>query len=267
MFFSGVNELAGVNVTYHSPDQVCQECLAEIHTNSSYWEICFERTQDNQRIYTGDNKLYRVRYGDLEIGPVVYKKSTRGRRLWINLNKLVLTEPEIDTEILVPTYGNKLRPMRDGDCIKRYTQSNPRVSKIYIKGNPDGERIKWGIPFLEVDPVWIGWKPIYQNLSRDVAVYQDVTTKIPAKYNAFNDTWSKPYNYTSKVYSHTITEYYNGKRVGVKVGGKDYKGYFNVEGNYLIKWNWYIGDRNFEEYGRCREYEKRKGGCKETKLI
>ncbi len=246
MLFAGIDELAGVTVTYHSPDQVCQECQAEIHINTTYWEICYEYSNKNE---------------------FLYKKSSRGRRLWVNLNKIVLTEPVIEVEILVPTYGKKLRPIKDGDCSKRYTKANPRVSKIYIKGNPDGERIKWGLPFLDVDPDWIGWKPIYKNLSRQKEVYQSVKIEVPSVYTEKNDTWSKAYNYTTKEYSHTITEYYQGKRIGIKVGGVEYKGNYNVDGDNLVSWKYEIGDRNFIEYGACRKYEVEKGVCTERSLI
>ncbi|KKK99161.1 hypothetical protein LCGC14_2635520, partial [marine sediment metagenome] len=54
-----------------------------------------------------------------------------------------------------------------------------RNGKIYISGNPDGEIIKWGVPFLEVDPEWIGWKPIYEPLTRQKEVYENVFIKVP----------------------------------------------------------------------------------------
>jgi len=244
ILFSGLGELSGVDVTYHSPDQVCQECMAEIHINTTYWEICYEHSDSED---------------------ILFKKQSRSRRLWVNLNKVVLTEPEIETQILVPTYGNKLRPIKDGDCNRRYTQSNPRVSKIYIKGNPNGETIKWGVPFLKVDPVWIGWKPTYENLSKEVEIWKFINITVPSEYNEVNKTWSKEYTYPKRIYSHTETQYYQGKRKGVKVAGKEYLN-SNVNGNTLYKCNFDVGDRNWDEFPK-RNYEIEKGVCEEIELL
>jgi len=41
----------------------------------------------------------------------------------------------------------------------------------------------------------------------------------------------------------------------------------NVKDNKVIEWAYPIGDRNFEEFGTCREYEKQKGMCKETSIL
>lgn len=41
----------------------------------------------------------------------------------------------------------------------------------------------------------------------------------------------------------------------------------NIEGNTLIKWNVPVGDRNFEQFGRCRDFEISNGVCTEVDLI
>ena len=41
----------------------------------------------------------------------------------------------------------------------------------------------------------------------------------------------------------------------------------NVQDNLLIEWSVPIGTRNFEEYGRCRKFEKFKNVCQETNLL
>jgi hypothetical protein len=243
ILFSGIDELAGVTVTYHSPDQVCKECLAEIHVNTTYWEICFEHSNRDD---------------------IVFKKSSRGRRLWINLNKLVLTDPLIKTEIFVPTYGNNIRLMKDGDCLKRYSQKYfPRVNKLYIYGEPDGEKVKWGVPFLNVDPVWIGWKEVYNNIT--VPVYSSEVVVVPEIKHP-NNTIIKAYNYTNR----TVIGYKTvpGKRIGTKIAGKTYPNSI-VNNETLIQWDYPVGNRNMDACGGCQcdWWTIPEQGCTEIKFI
>ncbi len=151
--FNVIDELAGTEVTYYFSDDRCSDCNI-IQINTSYWEYCFEHSERED---------------------VLYKKSTRGRRLWFNLNKIGLGK----VDSYVSSYGKTIRPLKDGDCIKRYTKKNPRAGKIYLKSEESN----------------------------------------------------------------------------------------NINEGYLVTWSVPIGDRNFEEYGRCRKYEIEKGVCKETNLL
>lgn len=49
---------------------------------------------------------------------------------------------------------------------------------------------------------------------------------------------------------------------GIKIEGKEYYDNFNYKLNKdATIWAFPIGDRNMAEYGRCRDYEIRKGVC------
>ncbi len=220
--------LTGVSTTY-TGDIVCsEECVVYVNVTSTYWRICF-----------ADNF------------------------------ELVQTIPDVEVETYVPARGIGNWRLFDPtkDCIERKNKYNylPNRFKIIAKGN--GERIKWSVDKFDIDPIMISSKIIYENISKQKKTYQDVKVQVPSKYSEVNKTWSKAYNYTIKEYSHTITQYYPGKRIGIKVGGEDYIGDYNVKDDYLVKWSVPIGDRNFEEYGGCRDYEKAKGVCTESKLI
>ena len=282
--FSGLDELAGTEVIYHTGDEVCQDCIAKIEVNTTYWEYCFEHLKEGQTIYVpGKYALQKTLVNESIISStVLYKKSTRGRRLWINLDLIAFTNPDISADVMVNTiksyatlkhedYGY-LRPIKDGDCLKRYTKANPRTAKMYIIGNPDGELVKWGVSFLSVDPYWIGWKVLYENLSKQVPVYEDKLIEVKPEYSIINNTWSESsFNIDKKLVSYN-TEYYDGERIGVIVGGKDYIGEYNVDGQNLIFHTVPTGDRNLEKCPGCKcewwtsDYEREKGTCTETKL-
>lgn len=250
--FSALFLLTGVDYTY-TEDSVCNglECTAYINVTTSYWRVCFADYTDTK--YENET---------------LFKKQTRSRTLHVNLNKIdnvIKTEPEIPVDWLVPTYGNKWRPLKDGDCWDRL-----KVNKIKLVGHPkEGQVIKWTIDLdkVQIDPIWVSYNYIYENLSKEVNVYEYNTIEVKPVYNEKNSTWSDAYNYTERTLVGTKTEYYDGKRLGVKAGDTTYLGKVNIEDNYLAEWNVPIGDRNFEEYGRCREYEKKLGVCNELDLL
>lgn len=257
ILFSGLGELAGVTVTYHSPDQVCKECVAEIHVNSTYWEICFEHSERED---------------------VIFKKQSRSRRLWVNLDKIVLTDPPIVTRVLVPTvkrysefeYNNGYwREIKDGDCIKRYhSVYRTAVNKILITGNPEGNRIKWGVPFLGVDPDWIGWDYVYETKTVKEPIYEETVVEVKPVYNEKNQTWSEGYNkIIRKIVGYKTKEVKKIVPNKVKVAGEYYdNANVNEEKGYLYKCNIPLGDRNWKEYP-MRQYEIKKGVCNLTWLI
>jgi hypothetical protein len=114
---------------------------------------------------------------------------------------------------------------------------------------------------------FVSYQPIYKVEQREVSTYRVDVVEIPSIYNDQNKTWSEPYNYTIRVDTGKKIEYFNESRIGFKIGSKDYLGYNNIKGNNLIEWTVPIGDRNFDEFGSCRDYEKQKGVCKETSLF
>ena len=106
----GLLNLAGIS---HSDDgdKVCTDCFSEIRVFSTYWDIKVE--------HAGEDR------------DVVFKKRTRSRTIWVNLDKieqLVTTDPSIKVDILVPTnriasteinhpeYG-RLRFLKEGDSL------------------------------------------------------------------------------------------------------------------------------------------------------
>lgn len=101
---------------------------------------------------------------------------------------------------------------------------------------------------------------IYENLSKSVPVYDSVCTPtIDAKNLSHTEdciTQIKEYK----------TEYYNGKRIGVRTNKEEVYGFVNVKDEKVAQWSVPIGDRNFEEFGRCRPYEIEKGVCTEKNL-
>ena len=258
--FSGLFQLTGMNYT-HSGDSVCDslECVAYINVTTTYWRICFD-------YYDG------TKY---ENETILFKKWSpaygyRSRTLHVDLDKVgtvISTEPKIEMEWFVPTRGRgNWRPLKGGDCWNRL-----RVNKIKLVGHPEeATRIKWDFNLgdkVAIDPVFISWNVKYENLSKQVSIYDNRIVIIKPIYFAKNNSWTKSHNYTNKTIIGYKTEYYNGKRIGVKVGNKEYGHDTNVVGDKLIEWSVPIGDRNFKEYGRCRAYEKAKGVCTETKII
>ncbi len=154
---AGLLNLSGMTYV-HSGNIVCTDCISQISVNSTYWEVCAEHAGQDEG--------------------VLFKKMSRSRRLWVNMDKVesvVLTEPYIQTEIMVPTikrlatikhedYGY-LRPLKDGDCfIPRFSQKyNPNGGRFYIHGiKPETVTVKWSFILdsslsqtIDIDPLWL----------------------------------------------------------------------------------------------------------------
>ncbi len=133
------------------------------------------------------------------------------------------------------------------------------------------QRIKWD--FGTLDPVIVGYKYMYENLSKQVSVYRK--DLIEVKENCFSNittlsTQCNPaYNYTTKTLTGYKTEYYDGKRIGVDVGGETYNTpnlNINAKEGYLYICKIPVGDRNWEEYP-MRQFEIDKGVCKKIDLL
>ena len=105
----------------------------------------------------------------------------------------------------------------------------------------------------------ISWDIEYENKSKLVSVYTQVCTPtIDAKNVSHTEDCITETTYKTK--------YYRGERIGLNVAG-DICFDCNIEGNILSDWSVPIGDRNFKEFGRCMEHEKRKRVCKEIEII
>jgi len=138
----------------------------------------------------------------------------------------------------------------DKIIIKYRPTSDYEVYKVRLF-DPELEDIK------EVKPS--SFSVIYENLSKQVPIYTKVCTPtINAKNVSHIEDCIYEVSYK--------TEYYDGKVIGVEVADKEILGFVNVQDKILSKWSVPIGDRNFEEFGRCRAYEIEKGVCIESAI-
>ena len=139
---------SGISDVQYSPDMYCaEECESYVNFTTRYWEFCFENG--------GDKDL-------------IYKKVSRGRRLWINMDKideLVTTDPTIRVDLQVPARGRgNWRDMKSGDCLKRTTKSQPLPVRLKLLGSKDiTQDVKWSFIMdhalmkpIDIDPVWKG---------------------------------------------------------------------------------------------------------------
>lgn len=167
--FSYLFLLTGMDYT-HSGDSECfyhediYQCDACINLTTRYWNFEFEHLSPDTYIYLPadledfEGKLTRYRAGDLDFIPVLYKKSTYGRKLWINLDmidNIIDTQPSIKVDWMVPTRGkDNWRHVKEGD-----TWSRLKNNRIKLIGYPENtnEDIKWSfiVGEVDIDPVWI----------------------------------------------------------------------------------------------------------------
>ena len=206
LFFilGGLLNLAGVDFS-DDGDKACTDCYSEIKVKSTYWEI--------KVTYAGDDK------------PSVFKKRTRSRTLWVNLDRieeLVTTDPQVKVDILVPTisrystmkhkeYGY-LRPLKEGDTlIKRNTKSRPSPSRIILHGQKtETQVVKWSFDLehwlledINIDPVWLATSSKYNIVTAlgEMKTCQDITREV----------WDKCINQTIHYYNYT--HYGNNKTI------------------------------------------------------
>ena len=122
-----------------------------------------------------------------------------------------------------------------------------KESTINWEINPQGE--------------WCGYEVKYEKKTIQVPIYKKI----------FVEEKLSPNGSIIPAYNITIISGYenktvdSGKRLGVVVCGETHLN-ANVDKTILSKWSVPVGDRNYKEYGRCREYEKEKGVCNETEL-
>jgi len=154
-------QLKGVSHT-HSGDITCAEnCSSYVNITTDYWRICFEHPPKTQQIYLPGAPLARSTIGESP-DTILYKKAVYGRTLWVNLNNvknIITTSPEVPVDWLVPTYGKKWRPLKDGDCWER-----GKVNRIHLVGHKKPtQTVKWSFElgegdtsYVEIDPYWNG---------------------------------------------------------------------------------------------------------------
>ena len=303
--FSYLFLLAGTEYTY-SGDSVCDglECPAYINVTESYWTVCFEHTSPGQNVYFsneeffGNTNLNKITYSEIpvEIQPAIYKKSTRGRTLWVNIYKIdqvMKTDPELPVEWYVATtkkYANHSdkfgywREIKDGDC---WDRTGINKNKFIVRAE-EGAKIKWNfnVGEIEIDPVWTSYNYIYDQISYQEANYskQKINVTEPIYETkcvelTYNTNGTKYDNCTTTIKGYKTSEkeidklegyvtiYKDiGLRKGVNIGGEIKIGDFNIVDDTLYSWSVPQMDRNYIEYGKCREYEKAKGVCSEVTI-
>ncbi len=150
-------------------------------------------------------------------------------------------------------------------------QQKVASDKIIIRYKPTSDYEVYNVRLS--DPKKIEYEYLYANLSKKVKIKEDVLVEIPKKYNSINNTWSETYNYTDQIVTGYKTEHYQKTgdkildRIGVKVLSKEYYDWYDVCDNWLVHYLVNPGDRNREEYCRCRSHELSKVTCEEIDLL
>ncbi len=126
------------------------------------------------------------------------------------------------------------------------------------------QRIKWD--FHSLDPLIVGYKYIYENLSKQVPVYTQVCTPtIDAKNASHIEDCITKVTYK--------TEYYEKKesildRKGIEINEEFKAGWFSIcSDGYLVERTVNPGDLNEEEFCRCQSHTLQKKVCKEVNLL
>ena len=215
-------------MSYTIPEDIfCEDCYSPIDTNSTYWEI-------------------KVEHAGME--EVIFKKTARNRTLWVNLDKiteLVQTEPNIKTEILVPTisryatqkheeYGF-LRPLKDGDTLIARGQDRFIVQGV----KPFDLTVKWSfkledytIEDINIDPIWFGINVSYIETCQTELV-DNWTQKIiyyNVSCNPLNLTCTKPITYKNYTMENKPYNRKTCKDIGLRVGNRNIN--FNKQNVY-----------------------------------
>lgn len=204
ILFSALFFLTGVDYTYSEDINCGETCESYINITTSYWRICFDN-------YNG------TKYEN----EILFKKQIRSRTLHVNLDKIdniISTEPKINVDWMVPTYGNNWRPIKSGDCWER-----GKVNKIKLIGHKEStQTIKWGFDLgdkVNIDPIWYGDSNI-ESISRNANL--DLI-KIGDSYTFIDWLENKYVNYDGfwKVFSNATTLTRNGDRLIFNYNDKD----------------------------------------------
>jgi len=158
---------------------------------------------------------------------------------------------------------------------RKYVFVFPRYSTKEFKlvvDLKDADRVKY--TFGELDPVLVGYKKLCGKTVKEVPVYEDVLVKMyldkEMLNNSFKDYLSDEGGYY-RWYNSTVIKRY--RKVfednpldcyGIRIGGVEmYAGGVNVVDDRVVLWSTPVGDRNYEEFGGCRDFEVEKGACEE----
>ena len=156
---------------------------------------------------------------------------------------------------------------------RKYVFVFPAYSTKYFKmvlKMEDANRIKY--TFGTLDPVLVGWKALYKQKEKKVTIWKEriVEVKEECGYNIStkDQSCTPAYKYTENYKDgYKMVKYSSTTEIGIIAGDKIYMKPYNLEDKYISTWNIPVGDRNMEEFGRCREYEIAKGVCSEVNLL
>lgn len=190
------------------------------------------------------------------------------------------------------TSRNAINPERFGHNMKvtwkegAYYQKISKTltgTKLTIKYKINTDYEKYNVRLF--DPI-ILFNYVYNNIPYNETIYKTVKVNVSEPIyetkcvtNTFIENGSKWDECTTTIKGYKISEItqevidYNMTKYKVeKVKGTiNISGSLitnaNVEDNKVSKWIVPIGDRNFQEYGKCRQYEIDKRVCKESELV
>lgn len=110
---------------------------------------------------------------------------------------------------------------------------------------------------------------VYSTKINQIPTFREVDA--PYSSSEYSSITAK--NETTIKYLHTfifdrfVYETVPDKKIGICIDGKDYlNSNYDVKDGILVKWNYPIGERNMQEFGRCRQFEIDKGLCTEEKI-
>ena len=144
---------------------------------------------------------------------------------------------------------------------RKYVFVFPKYSKKEFKlvvKTEDAERIKY--TFGTFDPFLISWKVLYENVSINVEDYSIVEKCVESEFDEENKTWSKAYCYNDTFFTGYKNEWVDGKKIGLRVGDKNYSKDSMVLNKSVHTCKFDQADRDWDKYP-VRQWEIDKGIC------
>ena len=139
-----------------------------------------------------------------------------------------------------------------------------KTGSMYVKS----EKIESDYEVFDVrlfDPVCKEFSYVYEKETKMIQIYKEEIIYPDSIYVEENNTWIDVSPYTiKKIIGYEKIEIATNKK-NILIDGKQFSE-ANIQYNTMAKWDVPLGDRNFEEFGRCRDYELAKGICKEFDL-
>ena len=151
LLFAGIFNLSGITYSSSGDSYVDNGvAYAYINISSTYWKLCFEHGKDKE---------------------VIYAKSSRSQTRYINLDKIVFSNPPVEID-LQRSYFSGWKNVDEGYCIER---TNVRkVNQFRLVGHNIKQTTKWNfvadywlMKDVNIDPYWL--------VAGDILTYQENT--------------------------------------------------------------------------------------------